>query len=377
MKTEYPFLFSFLYNWAADYILLLFVKKDLYPEIKNRTILIGASACSLSYILWEGTAGKLPPYCRIILKWFLIFSILYILFKIRSVKKIGKTISLFLCYLFLMGGAVSFFLSCIHIKTVGGRKTAWKAMAVIWFRACLKNHSCNLHASICGIFCLHSVDVARYAALIQTKSPTNCDAHLAESIFRTRSSAGVIFLWKMKKKKENATQISKTYTYEVRISRKGRKAVYKGIYDSGNLLVSQITGQGVCIIQKEQAAKLLLTKEKSEIEQIYIQFSEEKEEKKREKNGKKKQQIEQPLWRMWAKQFQTGIYVLQYSTVGKKNAKMPGVMAEEIVVLKDGEVLTRTKGMLGISQEELSETKEFFVLLPNDIFDREESSNIL
>ena len=117
------------------------------------------------------------------------------------------------------------------------------------------------------------------------------------------------------------------------------------------------------------------------IEECFLDYSEEereeKEEKKREKNGKKKQQIEQPLWRMWAKQFQTGIYVLQYSTIGKKNAKMPGVMAEEIVVLKDGEVLTRTKGMLGISQEELSETKEFFVLLPNDIFDREESSNIL
>lgn len=60
----------------------------------------------------------------------------------------------------------------------------------------------------------------------------------------------------------------------------------------------------------------------------------------------------------------------------EENAKCR-VMAEEIVVLKDGEVLTRTKGMLGISQEELSETKEFFVLLPNDIFDREESSNIL
>ena len=55
-------------------------------------------------------------------------------------------------------------------------------------RACLKNHSSNLHAPICGIFCLHSVDVARYAALIQAKSPTNCNAHLAESIFQTRSS---------------------------------------------------------------------------------------------------------------------------------------------------------------------------------------------
>ncbi|WP_416751536.1 DUF6783 domain-containing protein, partial [Anaerobutyricum hallii] len=26
-----------------------------------------------------------------------------------------------------------------------------------------------MHAPICGIFCLHSVDVARYAALIQAK----------------------------------------------------------------------------------------------------------------------------------------------------------------------------------------------------------------
>ena len=32
-----------------------------------------------------------------------------------------------------------------------------------------------------------SVDVARYAALIQAKSPANCNAHLAESIFQTRS----------------------------------------------------------------------------------------------------------------------------------------------------------------------------------------------
>ena len=58
----------------------------------------------------------------------------------------------------------------------------------VYFRACLKNHSCNLHAPIYGIFCLHSVAVARYAALIQAKSPANCDAHLTESIFQTRSS---------------------------------------------------------------------------------------------------------------------------------------------------------------------------------------------
>ena len=55
-------------------------------------------------------------------------------------------------------------------------------------RACLKKHSCNLHAPLCGIFCPNSVAVARYDALIRAKSPTNCDIHLAESIFQTRSN---------------------------------------------------------------------------------------------------------------------------------------------------------------------------------------------
>ena len=55
-------------------------------------------------------------------------------------------------------------------------------------RACLKNHFRNLQAPFCGIFYPYSVAVARYAALIRIKSPTNCDAHLAESLFQTRSS---------------------------------------------------------------------------------------------------------------------------------------------------------------------------------------------
>ena len=55
-------------------------------------------------------------------------------------------------------------------------------------RACLKNHSRNLHAPLCGIFHPNSVAVAHYGALIRAKYPTNCDAHLAESLFQTRSN---------------------------------------------------------------------------------------------------------------------------------------------------------------------------------------------
>ncbi len=55
-------------------------------------------------------------------------------------------------------------------------------------RARLKNHSYHLHAPLCVIFLPNSVDVARYAAFIWQKSPTNCDTHVAESIFQTRSN---------------------------------------------------------------------------------------------------------------------------------------------------------------------------------------------
>ncbi|MFR0790562.1 MAG: DUF6783 domain-containing protein [Lachnospiraceae bacterium] len=54
-------------------------------------------------------------------------------------------------------------------------------------RACLKNHFRNLQAPLCGVFYPHSVAVARYAALIRIKSPTNWDSQFTKSLFQTRS----------------------------------------------------------------------------------------------------------------------------------------------------------------------------------------------
>ena len=47
-----------------------------------------------------------------------------------------------------------------------------------------------MHAPLRGIFGPNSVNVARYASLIGTKSPTKCDAHLAESNFQTHQCFG-------------------------------------------------------------------------------------------------------------------------------------------------------------------------------------------
>ena len=51
-------------------------------------------------------------------------------------------------------------------------------------RACLKNHSRNLHAPLCGIFYPNSVAVARYGALIRTKSPQIVTHILQKAFFK-------------------------------------------------------------------------------------------------------------------------------------------------------------------------------------------------
>lgn len=302
----YPELISFAYNFLADYIVLFFVRNDLFPEIKLQRLLQNAFAFSLTYILWDNLTENSPYGFRLFLKWLLIYSLLCILFKIHSVKLFIKTVVIFLLYIFLLAGSVTFFLSFINKQEINGEKTAYKAMVIM-------------------IFCAVS-----------------------------------LALWKQKKKRENQEKISGANLYEIQIVRKGRKIEGQAIYDSGNLLNSQITGQGVCILQKSQAKQLLLPEEWEKINRYY-----------------ETEQTEFFNWKEWAKQMQSGIYILQYSTVGKKKEKMPGIMAEEIVVLKNKEVLVKTKGMLGISQEELSEKNRFSVLLPADIFDREKNRSII
>lgn len=317
MSVIHTEVLSFLYNFMADYILLFLVKKDLFPEVKQKQVIKGAAACSITYIIWDNIVAGESPYCKIFLGYPVIFILLCLFFKIHSVKLLIKTVVIFLLYMFLLAGSVTFFLSCINIESVNGKRTAYKAMGILML------------------------------------------------------SAVLILLWKQNKKNEKKKKVLQSNTYEIQILRKGKKIVCQAIYDSGNLLSSEITGQGVCIIPEEQAAPLISGQEREIIKRF------------EEKNTvaidyDKNDEAETVFsWKTWMRQFQSGIYVLHYSTVGRKNAKMPGIMAEEIVVLKDKEVLVRTKGMLGISQGTVSEKNSFSVLLPADIFEREKNHSII
>lgn len=317
MSVIHAEVLSFIYNFVADYILLFFVRRDLFPEIKLKQVIKGAAFGSITYIIWDSTVAGRSPYCKIILGSLIIFILLCLFFKIRSVKLLIKTVVIFLLYMFLLAGSITFFLSCINIESVTEKETAYKAMGMLVFSAIL------------------------------------------------------LLLWKKKKRNERVEKALQSNTYEIQILRRGKKIICQAMYDSGNLLSSEITGQGVCIIPEKQVTPLLSDQEQKIIREFGIK-------KTAAINDNKNDQTETVFsWKIWMKQLQSGIYVLHYSTVGKKNATMPGIIAEEIVVLKDKEVLVRTKGMLGISQGKVSEKNEFSVLLPVDIFEREKNHSII
>ena len=54
-------------------------------------------------------------------------------------------------------------------------------------RACLKKAFCKMCVTICGRFCPDEGVVAGYDNRIRVKYTAKCDAHLAESLFQTRS----------------------------------------------------------------------------------------------------------------------------------------------------------------------------------------------
>ena len=317
MSVIHTEVLSFIYNFVADYILLFFVRKDLFLEIKLKQVIKGAAACSITYIIWNNIAAKESPYCKIFLGYPIIIILLCLFFKIHSVKLLIKTVVIFLLYMFLLAGSITFFLSCINIESVTKKETAYKAMGMLMLNAIL------------------------------------------------------LLLWKYRKKNERVEKALQSNTYEIQILRKGKKIICKAMYDSGNLLSSEITGQGVCIIPVRQAKPLLSKQEWEAIRKFGIKDTV-------DIDYDKNEQAENTFsWKTWMKQLQSGIYVLHYSTVGRKNATMPGIIAEEIVVLKDKEVLVRTKGMLGISQGKVSEKNKFSVLLPVDIFEREKNHSII
>lgn len=84
MKQIHPILLQVCYNFVADYIILFFIKRDLFPEKKQSQIIKAAAIFSMTYVIWEWTTTGMSPVTREILKWCSILALICRFFKITS-----------------------------------------------------------------------------------------------------------------------------------------------------------------------------------------------------------------------------------------------------------------------------------------------------
>lgn len=281
----------FLMNWIVDYLILALIKQDFFPYIRKRKVIAGSLIAASSYLLWFYQAGKVSNIFLAMEAVFFISLVLLWTFSIKRFAVFCKTALAAFFYAFLMGGG------CYALKNILSEKITY----------CLGQWREVVSCLLIYIFC---------------------------------SSVG-------RRLKKDAVKM-KECTYEVEIQRKGRAVCLLGLYDSGNLLKNQWTGEGICILSMEAAEGLFDQREKEILTFLLVQ--------------------KDFPWKIMTDNLWSGIYRISYSSVGKEEGWMPGITADQIIVKKDGEVLAERKGLLGITAQQILREKKVGVLLPADIF---------
>lgn len=285
----------FLMNWTMDYLILILVRAALFPGVSMRKTAAGAFLQAFTYVIWWIFREQMKGFFAAALALLLIAFSLRWTFSIRQMRVFLKTAAVTAGSTFLLGG-FGFPAERMLVKMQGNAA----ARQGIWI-------------GLMSFFALG------FSLFLKKKERWMQGGH----------------------NRENSI-------YEVEIQRKKRVIVLKGLYDSGNLLVSCRNGRGICVISSEDAENLMDETEKERMRFLLCQ--------------------EEFPWSIMAQQLWSGFYRIAYSSVGTSGRWMPGIMADRIVVRKDGRVYADRKGMLGVAKQTISRKKEIRVLLPADIF---------
>lgn len=280
----------FLINFIADTLILLLVRQEMFSEQSVFRTLKGGCFTSITYILWYCLTPYFPGGVRFALAAFLVGITVILTFQIRSFRLWMQTAGTMMFYVFLMGG---FALVAVRIcGNRGSRTFPWPLLPVFL---------------ILFAFCL---------SVMTRKRAATC------------------------RRGENF--------YEVKIFRAETELTVTGYYDTGNRMHSQLTGEGIGVLDRQSGWKLLSDEEKSFLE----------------KEWKKQGMTAASMWNRGC----PSLYLIHFQTVGQLEGIMPGILADRIIVQKNGKVFADKKGMLGISAEQVSKDERFSVLLPEDIF---------
>lgn len=301
----------FLFNLAADALIFFLIRADAFPEIQRKRVWCGAVVAALSYTVWYivGADG--------IRRW----EAPAIWFSLVNISGAVMILGLLLVWIFRAGTPSRFFQAvrsgCMYLFLMGG------------FGHCFRR------------ILLAEKNIFPGGSSASGKQSVPEEAYLLMAM-----TGLTVFLLLQRRKKHWPGE--EEHTYEVEICRKGRRIREKAWYDSGNLLVSQMTGRGVCILVLEDALKLLEEEEKPILQYVLAQ--------------------EEFPWHTMTERLWSGIYPVSYTSLGKKDGWLPGIYVDQIMVKRNDRLLAEVKGLIGISTEQIFTKGNFSVLLPADIF---------
>lgn len=290
---------TFLVNAVTDSLILLIIKRELFPQIPGIRIWKSGVLSSITYIFWYIFSGYLPLWADIFLAVITVGGILVITFRIRNVGSFLVTVGVMMLYVFMFGGFGLLLQKKMLQNTVGAPSGWWIFLLCLWL----------------------------FSGFVMVCRRSKTDSHRGENL------------------------------YEVEIHRKDKAVSCRGIYDSGNLLVSQMTGTGITVLSWKKGKELFDEKEQEAMKKLITQMPQ-------NSNQMSVKKLTQNKAGLWGK----GVYPIRFQSVGRSEGCMPGIMADKIIVRKAGSVLAVKRGMVGISAETMSKDEKFSVLLPEDIF---------
>lgn len=126
----------------------------------------------------------------------------------------------------------------------------------------------------------------------------------------------------------------------------------KGLWDTGNCLVSPFHQKGVSIISYEALTPYLNEETKRAIQWYLGERTEEKIEEKQEKWLDSQSFIHQEK-----------IFVIPFHTIGKEHGMMPVLTADKLRLEKQGEWIEYQRALIGIAKEDLCSRKQYQMIL--------------
>lgn len=271
-------LMEMLINQLADTMILFLVRQKKFPDKNILRVMAGGLIASLTYMVWKNVTVYCPVWGRLMLAVLLISMVLAGVFQIRCPGQLLLVWYRVLFYAFILGGA---------------------SLAVV-----------RLSSSLLPLNRVISPALVFLIVFVRSLALPGRDGG------RDQRTGNL---------------------YQVEIRRGVKRVRCSGLYDSGNLLKSRVTGEGICVIDEKRGQKLLTEEEGDSL-----------------RKG-----------RLLA---QKNIYPVIYHSISEDRGEMPGIVADEIIVSRMGKTFARKKGMVGIYPGKLAGDGRFSALLPEDIF---------